>query len=97
MDLKSQISEPKTNESGQFQIVIQPFPNPAGKWTISTGGGTAPRWRHDGKELYFIDPEGKLMAALVRASTSSFDAEPPVPLFQTRMIKNVYKQQYAVS
>jgi Tol biopolymer transport system component len=86
-----------TNESGQFQVVVQPFPNPTEKWSISIGGGTAPRWRHDGKELYFINPEGKLMAALVRTSTSSLDADAPVPLFQTRMLNNAYKQQYAVS
>ena len=61
------------------------------------GGGTAPRWRHDGKEVYFVDPEGKLMAAVVRASTSSFDTESPVPLFQTRMYNLPFKQQYAVS
>jgi Tol biopolymer transport system component len=86
-----------TNESGQFQVVVQPFPNPTEKWPISIGGGTAPRWRHDGKELYFINPDGRLMAALVRTSTSSFDADAPVALFQTRMINNAYKQQYAVA
>jgi len=55
----------ETNESGSFQMVVQPFPNASGKWQVSTGGGTYPRWRADGKELYFIGPDGKLMAATV--------------------------------
>src|SRR5262249_30098779 len=42
-----------TNESGMYQIVIQPFPDPsAGKWQITGNGGTEPRWRGDGRELY---------------------------------------------
>jgi serine/threonine protein kinase/Tol biopolymer transport system component len=86
-----------TNESGQFQIVVQPFPNPSGKSQISTGGGTTPRWRVDGKELYFIGPDGKLMASLIHASASSFEAETPVPLFQTRMNNISSKRQYAVA
>jgi len=86
-----------TNESGQFQIVVQPFPNPTGKWQISTDGGTAPRWARDGKEVYFVNAEGKLMAAPVRIAASSFDYDAPVPLFQTRIYNNVYKQQYAVA
>jgi Tol biopolymer transport system component len=86
-----------TNESGQFQIVVQPFPNPGGRSQISTGGGTSPRWRADGQELYFVAPDGKLMAAVIHASASSFEAETPVPLFQTRMNNIGSKQQYAVA
>jgi hypothetical protein len=44
-----------------------------------------------------FSPDGKLMAAVVHASASAFDAEAPVTLFQTRQYNNVYKQQYAVS
>src|SRR5262249_35752586 len=49
----------ETNESGRFEIVVQPFPVPTGKWQVSTAGGMQPRWRADGKELYFIAPDGK--------------------------------------
>jgi hypothetical protein len=38
---------------------------PAGKWQVSTGGGTQPRWRQDGKELYFIATDKSLMAVTV--------------------------------
>lgn len=86
-----------TNESGPYQIVVQPFPNPTGKFQVSTGGGVYPRWSANGKELYFVAPDLKLMAATIHASESSFEAETPVPLFQTRMIANINKHNYAVS
>ncbi len=46
----------QTNESGRFEVVVQPFPDAGGKWQASTNGGDAPRWRADGKELYFLSP-----------------------------------------
>ena len=86
-----------TNESGQSQIVVQPFPNPTSKWQISTAGGSQPRWRRDGKELYFIAPDAKLMAAQIHASPSGIESESPVVLFQTRMDPGTFRQQYVVS
>jgi hypothetical protein len=65
---------------------VQAFPSPTGKWQISTGGGFQTRWSADGRELYFIAPDGKLMAAPVNASATTFAASPPVPLFQTRIL-----------
>jgi Tol biopolymer transport system component len=67
----------ETNESGGFEIVVQPFPEPSGKWQLSTGGGKQPRWRADGKELYFIALDNKLMAVTVAASGSTFEAARP--------------------
>ena len=89
----------ETNESGRFEIVVQPFPAPSGKWQVSTGGGTQPRWRADGKELYFIAPDGKLMAAPVTASALTFEAGTPVALFPTRIapVVGTFRHQYAVS
>ena len=91
----------QTNESGQFQIAVQAFPVAGGKWQVSTGGGSQPRWRADGKELYFIAPDGKMMAAAVAASVSTFDAEAPVALFPTQITgggaANVQKPAYAVA
>lgn len=85
-----------TNESGRPEIVVQPFPEPSGKWQLSTGGGTQPRWRADGKELYFIAPDGTLMAVTVAASGSTFEAGKPVALFPTN-VGLIPKAQYAVS
>jgi dipeptidyl aminopeptidase/acylaminoacyl peptidase len=89
----------ETNESGnRFEIVVQPFPQPAGKWQVSRNGGTQPRWSHDGKEIYFIAPDGKLMAAPVTAG-ETFSAGPPAPLFQAGLapIARSGRHQYAVS
>jgi Tol biopolymer transport system component len=96
----------ETNESGRFEIVVQPFPELTGKWQVSTGGGTEPRWRADGKELYYIAPDGKMMAARVttltnnRRGDSRFEAGAPVSLFPTRIVggaNDAFKAQYAVS
>jgi eukaryotic-like serine/threonine-protein kinase len=54
----------QSDESGRDEIYIRPFPGPGGKWQVSTAGGTRPRWREDGKELFFVEP-GRLMSAQV--------------------------------
>ena len=87
----------QTNQSRRFEIVVQPFPNPSGKWQVSTDGGIQPRWRADGKELYFIAPDLKMMAAPIQVSGSSLEVGSPVALFQTRVMADVPKQEYAVS
>ena len=69
----------QTNEPGDFQIVVQTFPQPTGKWQISVGGGIQPRWSADGKELYFLAPDGKLMAVTVTTSGSSFSSATMAP------------------
>jgi Tol biopolymer transport system component len=76
----------QSNESGRFEIYVQPFPGPGGKWQVSTAGGTDPRWRPDGKELFFLAPDAELMAVPVRASDSTFEAGSATALFQTRTV-----------
>src|SRR6185436_13163511 len=90
----------ETNESGRFEIVVQSFPEPTGIWHVSTEGGTQVRWRADGREIYFISLDGKLMGAQVTASGSRFEAGKPVALFSTRIAgggATVFRPQYAVS
>jgi serine/threonine protein kinase/Tol biopolymer transport system component len=90
----------QSNVTGRFEIYVQPFPGPGRQWPVSTAGGTDPRWRADGKELFFIGLDGKLMAAPVGMSGSTFEAGAPAALFQTRMAVGGaanLKQQYAVS
>jgi Tol biopolymer transport system component len=89
----------QSNETGRFEIYVQPFPQPTSKWQVSTAGGVDPRWSADGKELFFVAPDGKLTASIVRAADAAFDAASPVALFQTRMKTGgvgTFKQQYAV-
>jgi Tol biopolymer transport system component len=72
-----------SNESGEWETYVTTFPAAAGKWQISRGGGTEPRWRHDGQELFYIGPSGMLMAVPI-ATEGTFSSGTPVPLFQVR-------------
>jgi len=69
-------------ESGRNEVYVRPFPNGDGKWQISPAGGSEPRWRGDGTELFYLAPDGTLMAVSVSAGPS-FEATPPVALFKT--------------
>jgi eukaryotic-like serine/threonine-protein kinase len=57
-----------SNESGRSEVYVAPFPGPGGKVQISTSGGDSPRWRRDGREIFYVAPERKLMAAKVETS-----------------------------
>jgi serine/threonine protein kinase len=70
-----------SNESGRWEIYVTSFPEAHGKWQVSNGGGDQPKWRGDGKELFYISPEGKIMSVSVNTGTN-FDAATPVVLFQ---------------
>ena len=48
-----------------YEVFVSPFPGPGGRVQISNGGGAQARWRGDGKELYYIDPDKKLMAVSI--------------------------------
>jgi Tol biopolymer transport system component len=71
-----------SNESGGMEIYVSPFPNMTSKWQVSSGGGQEPRWRRDGKELFYLSPDGKMMAVPIIAG-ASFESGSPVTLFQT--------------
>jgi Tol biopolymer transport system component len=70
-----------SDDSGAWEIYVTSFPGAAGKWQVSRGGGTEPRWRGDGKEIYYINAGGMLTAVPVNAQ-SAFATGTPVPLFQ---------------
>jgi serine/threonine protein kinase len=72
-----------SDETGRNEVYVQTFPQPGGKWSVSTSGGTRPAWSRDGKELYFITLDGKLMAADVKnGAGGSFEASAPRVLFE---------------
>jgi len=73
-----------SDESGahEWEVYVRPFPASAGVWPVSRGAGTLPKWRRDGKELFYIAPDGKLMAVEV-ATEGTFLAGTPRTLFQT--------------
>jgi eukaryotic-like serine/threonine-protein kinase len=72
-----------SDESGRLDVYVRPFRAPGGAWLISTGGGSDPRWRNDGLELYYLSPDRTLMAVNV-APGGHFEASGPKVLFQAR-------------
>ena len=64
------------------------------KWQVSTNGGAQPRWRRDGKELFYLAADQKLMAVAVKGE-ASFEVGTPKVLFQTRELVGRYR--YAVT
>jgi serine/threonine protein kinase len=76
-----------SNESGLSEIYVIPFPpsSSGGKWLVSKGGGVQPRWRRDGKELFYISPDSKMMASEVNTQPV-FQAGTPRALFQTGIV-----------
>jgi eukaryotic-like serine/threonine-protein kinase len=70
-----------SDESGDWEIYVTSFPDAAGKWQVSRGGGTEPRWRGDGKEIFYIGPTGTLTAVTVN-NEGTFSSGAPSGLFQ---------------
>ncbi|HYM12977.1 MAG TPA: protein kinase [Bryobacterales bacterium] len=70
-----------STESGRPEVYVQSFPPGRGKWQVSTAGGNVPRWRRDGKELFF-EIQNRLMAVDVKTDGPSFEAGIPKLLFE---------------
>ena len=87
----------QSDESGRFEIYVRPFPAPGGQSQVSGDGGHSPRWRADGKELYYLAPDLKLMAAKVEVRGAAFMAGKPGSLFQTHINTATNRQQYDVA
>ncbi|HEY9464075.1 MAG TPA: hypothetical protein VIR54_13360 [Vicinamibacterales bacterium] len=87
----------QTSEFGKPEIVVRAFPESGGIVRVSTSGGNAPRWRADGKEIYFIAPDGKMMAVPVTVTGSVLTPGTPVPLFSTHIFPQIFTYEYAVA
>jgi eukaryotic-like serine/threonine-protein kinase len=76
-----------SNESGRDEVYLRPFPDAGGKWQVSAGGGSQPRWRQDGRELFYIAVDAKLMAVPIAAAPQerAVTVGTPTPLFVTRL------------
>ena len=77
-----------------MEVSVRPFIDPtsppgvsrvAGQWQISSGGGEFPRWRRDGREIYYLNPAGDMMAATVALKADTLEAGAPVTLFRQRV------------
>jgi Tol biopolymer transport system component len=81
-----------SNESGRNEVYVRPFvvtgatDNAAvGQWQVSTAGGITPMWRPDGKEIYYLNPAGEMMAASITVTGTTLQPGVPVRLFPTRI------------
>jgi eukaryotic-like serine/threonine-protein kinase len=85
-------------QSADFNLMVAPFPGPGGLIQISNHGGAQARWRGDGKEIFYISRDKKLMAVSIDSSHSKLVAGVPHALFQTRIVASRFVMfQYAVS
>ncbi len=93
----------QSNESGRAEVYVQPFPGPGARIKISTNGGAQMRWRHDGKELFYLALDGRLMAVPIRAAhDGGLEPGDPAPLFAARVgevvpLQSGYAQSYDIS
>ncbi len=74
-----------SNESGNDEVYVARFDNPREKWRISTAGGSQPRWRHDGKELFYLAADNNLMSVAVKAG-ENIESGTPLKLFQVELL-----------
>ncbi len=74
----------RSNESGRDEIYVKPFPGPAGRWQVSVGGGTRPKWRRDEKEIFYLTDDDKIMSAEIRVKGAALEVGAVKALFQAR-------------
>lgn len=74
-----------SEENGRPEVYVVPFPSLDSKTQISAAGGNQPRWRRDGKELFFVTPDSKMMAVSVEANGEVLTVGTPKVLFQTQI------------
>jgi hypothetical protein len=85
-------------QTGRREVFVQSMPDSStqGKWQISNAGGAQPLWRADGKEIFFLSAEGKMMSVPVESSPAAFKPGVPKPLFQTRLDFDAFVRAYDV-
>ncbi len=72
------------DETGRVEVFVVPFPPTGERWQVSTAGGVQPLWRGDGRELYYLEPDGQLVSVDVSV-TRTFTVGSPRPLFRTSL------------
>ncbi len=88
-----------SNESGADEVYVRSFPAGEGKRLISTGGGIEPKWRRDGRELFFVAADQHMMAVSVNPD-GAFEAGVSAMLFPTRVLFSagaIAARQYVVT
>ena len=83
-----------SNETGQDEIYVRPFPDPGGKSLISSGGGTIPIWSENGRELFYLSPTRQIMVATYSAEGESFEASKPGLWSEVRIAARPFDRVY---
>jgi hypothetical protein len=78
----------QSDETGRYEIYIQGFPEPRAKFPISTAWGQYPEWGAGGRELFYVAPDNKLMAADITITADSVHPSVPRALFTLPIIDN---------
>jgi eukaryotic-like serine/threonine-protein kinase len=65
-----------SNETGRYEVYVRAFPGLGGKRQVSTGGGIFPRWRRDGREVFFVAPDNSIMAVAIAAGSDAQTVNP---------------------
>ena len=87
----------QSSDSGRAEVYVQPLPPTGAKWLISRNGGVRPRWRRDGRELFYVTAEGTLTAVPITAG-DTIQAGEPSALFDLEFLPGgVNAYQYAAS
>jgi Tol biopolymer transport system component len=86
-----------SNSSGGFEVYVRGFPPSVRQVQISNRGGTDPRWRGDGKELFYLSPSKTMMAVTIRTSGASIEADTPRKLFPARVSNSINHAPYDVT
>ena len=79
-----------SDESGNWEIYVTTFPGADGKWQVSRGGGTQPRWRGDSKEIYYEETSGILMAVPVNTQSGFASRNSRAPVPDSRAFSNLF-------
>src|SRR3989442_10238180 len=85
-------------ESGRYEVYVRNFPDSGAKWQVSTEGGSEPIWRADGRELFYVRADRKLMALPV-SLTNGFEGGAARVLFEVAIpgLSNPYRSNYAAA
>ena len=85
-----------STKSGQPQVYVSPIPASGEQWQVSASGGEHPQWRGDGRELFYIAPDGSMMSTSITAD-SKFDFTAPRVLFKTGLIADEFSQRFVAT
>jgi len=87
----------ESDETGKYEIYIQGYPEPKGKWLVSSGGGQHPAWGPDGQEIFYISADSRLMAVELKLGPNSVELSPPRMMFEVAEDRGAIGSPFAVA